>query len=651
MIHLVTNKLPAELEKTYLSNMKPLNIIAAFGIFVIGGHIIRYVANTTTGISALDVNQFLECGTKEYSFKSFLKNVDAGHDPRVMPSIWLEAIALELDNNVGFFDSEFGLPFRWLSWLDLDRAGNWKCRYLQGVDANFCNQGDRIVSPIDRSFSEITRNLIGASYLAHLGSVPDRVLFMSGGGNDLLTGIIVPTLSSDMLDRKFLLNKYNLEHIDYLILNEKAVKVNELVRETTTLISFIDDDLLKRDRIRIKKAPDFFPEDQVVSLAKSEFIFDVDLHIEDSSRSLAQSLSVSSINDFDSDILSMFTGDSFDGDNVKYFHEANLINSGKGSHFDWRFFRTTKISKYERQVILHRMARVWFKFAKLSGVKSWLSHGTLLGWYWNGFNFPWDDDMDVQISIEDLYKLSRNYNQTFIVDITEGEGKFNIGMGQYFLDIGSHVFQRDKQKGNNVIDARLVDVRSGLYIDITALSFTESAKSLILQDENSEEEFKKVLMSYAEKDSGKQMSYEQFCETRALLWNGQALYNCKNNHFYTMEEVGTLIRTTFEGFQCFVPIGFEKILEREYGEGFRQPWYGGWRFKDSIWEEAGRRQGNKDTHAELKQISSMTEIHRQEMKSIYQIGNLSSFRHTVEDIVSFRIDPWIVEQSLKTESC
>ncbi|CAH2350341.1 hypothetical protein CLIB1423_01S07910 [[Candida] railenensis] len=630
--------------------MKPLSIIAALSIFVIGGHIIRYVTNTAAGISALDADKFLDCGIKEYSFKSFLKNVEGSHDPRVMPSIWLEALAQELFHNDELFDSEFGLPFRWSSWLDLDRAENWKCRYLQGADADCCNQVDGIVSPIDRSFSEITRNIIGASYLAHQGSVPERVLFLSGDGNDSLAGIIVPTCPSGILDRNLLLNKYNLEHLDYLILNEKAKKVNELIREITTSISFIDDNLMKRDKIRIKTAPDFLLKDNLVSLAKSEFIFDVNLHIEDSSKSLAQSLSTSSINDFDSDVLSMFTGESINGDNAKYFHEANLINSGKGSHFDWRFFRTTKMSTYERQVILHRMARVWFKFAKLSGVKSWLGHGTLLGWYWNGFSFPWDDDMDVQISIEGLYKLSRNYNQTFIVDITDGEGKFNIGMGQYFLDIGSHIFERDKQKGNNVIDARLIDVRSGLYIDITALSFTQSAKALILQDKNSEEEFKKVLMNYAENDLSKQMSYEQFCETRALLWNSQALFNCKNNHFYTMEEVGTLIMTTFEGIQCFVPIGFEKILEREYGEGFRQPWYGGWRFRDSIWEKAGRRKGSKETHSELKQTNSMTEIHEQEMKYLNQTDNLPIFRHVVEEIGSFRIDPWIIKQSLQAES-
>ena len=46
-----------------------------------------------------------------------------------------------------------------------------------------------------------------------------------------------------------------------------------------------------------------------------------------------------------------------------------------------------------------------FKIAKLANISIWLSGGTLLGFIRNGNIMPWDDDIDVHTSFENLYFL------------------------------------------------------------------------------------------------------------------------------------------------------------------------------------------------------------------------------------------------------
>ena len=91
-------------------------------------------------------------------------------------------------------------------------------------------------------------------------------------------------------------------------------------------------------------------------------------------------------------------------------------------------------------------------------------HGPLLSWYWNGLLFPYDNDIDIQMPIDELVNLAKNYNQTLIVENpSEGYGKYLIEVNTYFHNRGISAEQ-------NHIDARFHDVDSGIYIDITALS-------------------------------------------------------------------------------------------------------------------------------------------------------------------------------------
>lgn len=53
----------------------------------------------------------------------------------------------------------------------------------------------------------------------------------------------------------------------------------------------------------------------------------------------------------------------------------------------------------EQSLTLHRLIRTWLSFTRKTGITTWIAHGSLLSWYWNGIAFPWDNDIDVQVQL------------------------------------------------------------------------------------------------------------------------------------------------------------------------------------------------------------------------------------------------------------
>ena len=65
----------------------------------------------------------------------------------------------------------------------------------------------------------------------------------------------------------------------------------------------------------------------------------------------------------------------------KYFHEPG--GSELGNHYDTRFFNGVQKYEDKQDTQLH-MLRAYLIFFREKGVETWLAHGTLLGWWWNG---------------------------------------------------------------------------------------------------------------------------------------------------------------------------------------------------------------------------------------------------------------------------
>jgi phosphorylcholine metabolism protein LicD len=186
------------------------------------------------------------------------------------------------------------------------------------------------------------------------------------------------------------------------------------------------------------------------------------------------------------------------------------------NHYDRRFFHG-KVGDDERTNTQSHMIRAYLNFFYEKGLDTWLAHGTLLGWWWNGKRLPWDFDLDTQVSHQTLYRLGRDYNQTrYHYKSSDGTNE-----REYLLDVNPWSLDRQHGDGMNIIDARWIDVRNGLYIDITGLSELEPEQQ-------------------------------------------PGIISCKNYHNYQMKELYPMRDTMFEGVVARVPYAYDKILRDEY---------------------------------------------------------------------------------------
>lgn len=218
----------------------------------------------------------------------------------------------------------------------------------------------------------------------------------------------------------------------------------------------------------------------------------------------------------------------------KYFYEPQIYNTNLGSHFDWRFFSKLNYSDLEKYFIMKNLVTTWLKFCKNNKIITWLSHGSLASWYWNGLSFPWDNDFDFQTTLVDLHKLIYKYNNSLIINDPL------YGSARFFFDCNYYVLQREKLNGNNNVDARLIDVDTGFYIDITALAVSNTKPSSI----------------YFKQNEFKGNYFKSNLENK--------IYNCKNNHFVSLEDLSPLSKTYFFGHPTYVPNNYISILNREY---------------------------------------------------------------------------------------
>lgn len=78
---------------------------------------------------------------------------------------------------------------------------------------------------------------------------------------------------------------------------------------------------------------------------------------------------------------------------------------------------------------------------------------------------PWDTDIDVQVSEASIHFLAEYYNMTTYhyktPDLPHGRS--------YMLEINPNYVVRDGSDPLNSIDARWVDMETGLFIDVTAV--------------------------------------------------------------------------------------------------------------------------------------------------------------------------------------
>ncbi|KAI9752959.1 MAG: hypothetical protein M4579_005390 [Chaenotheca gracillima] len=201
-------------------------------------------------------------------------------------------------------------------------------------------------------------------------------------------------------------------------------------------------------------------------------------------------------------------------EDTKYFHEPG--RDDYLGHYDVRYFKE-KVSYEEREDTLIHMIRAYLNTFREKGIETWVAHGTLLGWWWNGKILPWDWDLDTQVSGATLEYLGKHHNMTTHHYVSE-DGKTER---DYLLDVNPWAWQRERGDGMNIIDARWIDIRNGLFIDITGLSETKP-------------------------------------DTAPGIWI------CKNYHRYKTTDLYPLRESTYEGVPVQVPYAYEAMLIEEY---------------------------------------------------------------------------------------
>ena len=150
------------------------------------------------------------------------------------------------------------------------------------------------------------------------------------------------------------------------------------------------------------------------------------------------------------------------------------------------------------------------------GIPGYMTHRLSLS---NGAQqmLPWDWDVDTQVSGATLDYLSKNLNRTIHHYVSEDKKVKR----DYLLDVNPWIWERERGNGMNIIDARWIDIRNGLYIDITGLS-----------------------------------------ETHPDVAPG--VWSCKNYHRYKTSDLYPMRESIYEGVPAKIPYAYDKILTQEY---------------------------------------------------------------------------------------
>ncbi|KAI8813139.1 LicD family-domain-containing protein [Cladochytrium replicatum] len=181
----------------------------------------------------------------------------------------------------------------------------------------------------------------------------------------------------------------------------------------------------------------------------------------------------------------------------------------------------------------------WSEFSEKHDIPTWIAHGTLLGWFWNQRILPWDTDLDFQVPVQSLATLTA-------LNLTRSSD------GRYVLEVNPHAAYRMRQE-NNTIDARWIDMRTGLFLDITALSNTYSIRA---------------------KDTPKHASSK---------------ISCKNGHQSSHYEISPLVLTRLEGVKVWRPARPLTLLKREYEEISMQSRFWNYRGEQFVFDEEEMR--------------------------------------------------------------
>lgn len=412
--------------------------------------------------------------------------------------------------------------FDWSEWLDLDKTKLYDTNdldrklypYLRSL-----NLAQRPIMPYERTTSPQEQAMIGRLYCKWLLTAPSRVVAIR---NPMLH--TPPGDNEYFLEYNYLASTKSLRSaplVSYEVMHESSdLRHRQYGHSEATPFSGVSEPLvkdLKASTVDLNLEDLLFPriEDRLFTWNAQQLIDEHKKGV------LDHALTIRACLEYNRD--------------VKHFHEVCIRDDPVryGVHYDWRFFRGILPHK-EHVASLHALARTWQQFSEQMGVVYWYAHGSLTGHVWNAMAMPWDADHDVQMPVAELDRLARDFNRTLVVQDTRE------GFRKYLIDVNPEYVVRTHGPGKNVIDARFIDVDTGLYVDITGL---------------------------------------------ARITPDTKLVSCKNRHQYRTSDFLRLRRTKFEGYSALVPADTHQMLHNEY-PSYENPTFNHWQFVQGLrlWE-------------------------------------------------------------------
>ncbi|KKA30160.1 hypothetical protein TD95_001168 [Thielaviopsis punctulata] len=204
---------------------------------------------------------------------------------------------------------------------------------------------------------------------------------------------------------------------------------------------------------------------------------------------------------------------------AKHYNDVWLIGTRFHPHYD-PHFASRPLPDAEQNDAVRVLIQTCLATLSDLGVEAWLMHGSLLGWWWGQRVLPWDSDADIQISENGLSFLAAYYNMTMFFYQYSGvpEGR------RFRLQVNPH-YKDATIDPDNAVDARWIDMQTGLYVDITGLRHMTNADG-----------------------SPAKMLHD------------------KSGDVYAENSIFPLRETMFEGVHAFIPYSFKDVIANKYGD-------------------------------------------------------------------------------------
>ena len=211
-------------------------------------------------------------------------------------------------------------------------------------------------------------------------------------------------------------------------------------------------------------------------------------------------------------------------------------------------------------------------------IKPIITHGSLIGWYFNRKVLPWDTNINISF----IGKSIDNFLNLDINKLNNNNGRFHIWINPNMKDRTPNYLK------NDMIDAKIIDLNNR-YNTIQITFLYQSIDNYF-----KENVIKNLEVVNTSTNPFKSSNYELKLKSyvKSITNNGDLIkntnyVNCKSPHYYDIKLILPLKLEIFENRHIYVPNNVYDCLLQEYGKQVFIPKYKNWIYDNNleIWKE------------------------------------------------------------------